>query len=268
MSDDFFSGSTGKPQRRKRHPIRAIIVTLVVLAVLLIPGYFVAEGLAETAAKGYVQTGVQKELNVPALDDIHVNLGKGSIILQALQKKITHLDVLIDRFSTDSITGSAVFTASGVPLNTSDPVDTMDIAVTLDPASLQALVRATPGLAGATVTLVGGNVRIALTEKLLSVKIPVSIDLAPSVANGKLVFTPVAITVVKQKFTVKSLKASPFGSLLSGLVKPRTQCVASSLPKDLVLTKIQSSGERLVLTVAGTGVSLSGLSTKGSCTAS
>lgn len=268
MSGDLFDNRTDKPVRRKRHPIRAIVVTLIVLAALLIPGYFVAENLAETAARNYVQAGVQKELNVASQDDIHVNLGTGSIILQALQKNVKHLRVTIDSFATDDISGSAVFTASGVPLSTSDPVDSMAIALAVDPDSLQTLVRRQSGFSKATVTLVGGQVHIATTFSVLTAKVPLAVDLAPSAVDGNLVFTPTAIDLNKKKYTVKSLKASALGPLVGGLVKPRVQCVASSLPRALALKNVAVAGGKLVITVAGADASLDSLSTKGTCATS
>jgi hypothetical protein len=264
VSDDFFSGESA-PVRRKRHPIRNIIVTLVILAALLIPGYFVAESLARSAATGYVQVGVQKELDVTNLSDVHVGLGKGSIILQVLQRKIKHMTVDIDKFSTDTITGSAVFTASGVPLNTTDPVTKMSIDVTIDPDSLTSMVARASGSPNATVALEGKNIRIGTSVKLLGITVPASVDLVPTASRGLLVFTPTAITVNKKTYTVAALKASPIGGLVGGLLKARSECVASSLPRDLALTNVAVSNDSLVVTVEGKGVALSGLSTKGSC---
>jgi LmeA-like phospholipid-binding len=265
MATDFFEGTP--PARRKRHPIRAIIVTLIVLAALLVPGYFVAESLAEAAAKNYVQAGVAKELSVASTDDVHVNLGKGSIILQAIQGRVKKLTVGIDRFSTDTVTGSARFTATGVPLSTSKAVDTMGIVIDVDPTSLTSMVAAASGSPKATVILVGQDIRIGTSVTVLGKKLPVSVDLIPTVAKGQLVFTPHAITLNKSHFTVKSLLASPIGSLVKGLVTPRVECVASSLPRDLALTNVAVTGDHLVLTLAGSDVTLDNLSTKGSCAA-
>jgi hypothetical protein len=264
MSDDLFA--SGPPVKRKRHPIRNIIVTLVIIGGLLIPGYLVAESLARSFATGYVQVGIQKELDVPTLDDVHVNLGKGSIILQVIQHRIKHMTVKIDSFTTDSLTGSAVFTASGVPLNTSDPVTKMGIVLTIDPDSLKAMVARASGSPNATVALVGNDVRIGTTIRLLGLRVPVSVDLVPSASHGELVFTPTAITVNKKNYTTKELRASPIGGLVGGLLKARTECVATSLPRDLVLTDLAVTNDHLVISVAGSGVSLSGLSTKGTCT--
>ena len=266
MSDDLFSGNS-TPVKRKRHPIRNIIVTLVILAALLIPGYFVAESLARSAATSYVQVGVQKELDVTNLSDVHVGLGKGSIILQVLQRRIKNMTVDIDEFSTDTITGSAVFKASGVPLNTSDPVKKMSIAVTIDPDSLKSMVATASGAPNATVALEGKNIRIGTSIKLFGVKVPASVDLIPSASHGLLVFTPTAVTVNKKTYTVKALKASPIGGLVGGLLRARSECVASSLPRDLELTNVAVTDDSLVVTVEGSGVALSALATKGSCVA-
>jgi hypothetical protein len=267
VSDDLFSGGSTSV-KRKRHPIRNILVTLVIMAALLVPGYFVAESLARSAATSYVQAGVQKELNVADRNDVHVSLGKGSIILQVLQGHIKSMKVNIDKFTTDSLTGRASITATGVPLSTSSPVTKMSIVVTVDANSMKTMIDTAIGSPTATVELAGDQVRIGTKAKLFGISVPASIDLTPSVAHGRVVLTPVAFTVNKKTYTAKELKASPIGAFVGGLLKAPTLCVASSLPRDLKLTNVAVSSDNVVVTVEGTGVPLSSLATKGSCVAS
>jgi hypothetical protein len=260
--------SSEPPQRRKRHPLRNTIVTLVVLVVLAVAAYLVAEPLAEQFAGEAVKVAVAKELGANQ-DDVHVDLGSGSIILQLINRRVNHIDVDIDRFSSGALTGSAVFAASGVPLDSNKPVSKVAITASLDADALHSLL--TSGAAAAatptTVAFAGKDVRIGTTLTILGAAVATSVDLAPSVANGQLVLTPAAITIGTAHFTVAQLQASPLGGLVSGLAAPRTMCVASSLPNNLDLKSVSVRGKHLLVGVGGSNLTLSSLAHKGTCPA-
>jgi hypothetical protein len=260
--------SSEPPQRRRRHPLRNTIVTLAILAVLAVAAYLVAEPLAEQFAGEFVKVGVAQELGANQ-DDVHVDLGTGSVILQLINRRVNHIDVKISRFTSGSLSGSAVFTASGVPLDMNKPVSKIGIVASLDSDALHTLVTsgAAATAAPTTVAFAGKDVRIGTTLTILGAAVATSVDLAPSVANGQLVLTPAAITIGTAHFTVAQLQASPLGGLVSGLAAPRTMCVASSLPNNLDLKSVAVKGKHLLVGVGGTDLTLSSLAHKGTCPA-
>jgi hypothetical protein len=250
--------------RRKRHPIRTTIVVLVIIAALAGSGYYVADMLAGTFAKQFVQAGVSQELG--GTGAVHADLGKGSVLLQVVKKRINTLHVTIAGFTSGTLTGSAVFDAQGVPLNTSDPVDSLSIALSIPASGLAPLVGAKAGDT-ATVSLVGSDIRVTDTRKVAGRKTPVSVDYLPSTTGTTLVLTPEKMTIRSKAYTPKQLKVSPYRTVLKPLLATRHECLAAGLPSKLTLKNVAIQGQDVVVTAAGTGVSLGSLSTKGTCPA-
>jgi hypothetical protein len=250
--------------RRKRHPIRTTIIVLVIIAALAGSGYYVANMLAGTFAKQFVQAGVSQELG--GTGTVTADLGTGSVLLQVIKKRITTLHVTIDGFTSGTLTGSAVFDADGVPLNTTDPVDSLSIALSIPASGLAPLV-ATTTSDTPTVSLVGSDIRVTDTEKIAGKKTPVSIDYVPSTSGTTLVLTPQKIMIGSKAYTPQQLKASPYGAVLRPLLATRQKCLADGLPSRLTLKSVTVVGQSLVVTATGAGVPLGSLSTKGRCPA-
>jgi hypothetical protein len=250
--------------RRKRHPIRTTIIVLVIVAALAGSGYYVADMLAGTFAKQFVQAGVSQELG--GTGAVHADLGKGSVLLQVIKKRINTLRVTIDGFTSGTLTGSAVVDADGVPLNTSDPVDSLSITLSIPASGLVPLVGAKAGDT-ATVALVGTDIQVTDTEKIAGKKTPVSIDYVPSTSGTTLVLTPEKVTIGSKAYTPAKLKASPYGAISKPLLATRQKCLADGLPSKLTLKSVTVVGQALVVTASGAGVPLGSLSTKGTCPA-
>jgi hypothetical protein len=254
------------PPRRKRHPIRSLIIVLVVLAVLVGIGYLVAEPLAKSIVEGAVDVGVAKELSIPS-SEVHSEVEGGSVLVQLLHHKLKDVHVTIDSFSQGNVSGTAVLTAHGVPLDTKKPVSTVSITVKLNADNVKSLLTNGSTDSPTTVAFVGKDVRAGSSISVLGASLPVSIDLLPSAAGGQLVLTPEAISVGTIHYTADQLAASPIGGITAGLRAPRTECVASALPADLTLKSVAVAGDTLNVTVSGTGVTLSSLGQKGTCPA-
>jgi hypothetical protein len=256
-----------QPARKKRHPLRNTIISLVIVAAIGIAGYLVAEPLARQTAEEFVKVGVARELGISDADTVHVDLGSGSVLVQVIEGRIKHLHVTVDHFSSGTLAGSAVFTATGVPLNTNKPLSTIGITVSVAAADLRGIVASTADASNATVAFAGKNLRIGTSVTLLGQTLPVSVDLAPKASDGQLLLTPTEITVNSTSYTADQLRASPIGGLVSGLLATRTECVASGLPRNMELTSVVVKNKRLLVSVAGTGVTLASVGNKGSCPA-
>lgn len=255
------------PARRKRHPIRNTIIVLVIIGALGTSGYLVADSLARSFATTFVKGGVAQELGV-SLNEVKVSLGKGSILQQVVHGRIDNLTVHVDQFTSGTLSGGAVLSATEVPLNTTDPTRSIDISLTVAASGLLGLVENSSGQNQATVSFVGGDIRVSSKEKVLGHSFPVSIDFAPTASGVNLILTPQHIVLGSKSYTPTSLKKSKYGPFVSGLLNVRQECLAGGLPKGMQLEHIAVSDNALDIEAAGASLPLGSLSSKGTCPAS
>jgi hypothetical protein len=274
VTDQFDTIEPGAPAvRRRRHPIRNTIIVLVIIVALGVSGYVVANSLAQSFALTAVKTGVAQETGADP-SDIRVSLGKKPMLPQMLSRTLDHVHVTIGTFTSGTLSGSAVFDGLGVPLSTSAPAKSMTIAVTIGHDALLSLVESTAGESQALATIGNGVITISSTNKLLGRTVPFSVDFAVSASGNNLILTPQKITVSGKSYTPAQLKSSPlakspiFGGLVTRATATQTQCLAAGIPSAMHLTAVKVVGAGLVVSAAGTNLSLQSLSAKGTCPAS
>jgi hypothetical protein len=96
----------------------------------------------------------------------------------------------------------------------------------------------------------------------------VAVDLKPSAKDGGINFDPQNIVLGDQQISVDDLRSNPqLGFLADSLLASRDFCVASFLPRDLTVDKVDVVGTNLVVSINGDGAALGGpgLSTMGTC---
>jgi hypothetical protein len=274
VTDQFESFEPDQPAvRRRRHPIRNTIIVLVIIAALGVSGYLVANSLAQSFALTAVKTGVAQETGADP-SDVHVSLGNKPVLPQMIARKLDRVHVTIGEFSSGTLSGSAVFDGVGVPLSTSAPAESMTIAVTIGHDALLSLVESTAGESQALASIGNGVITISSTDKLLGHTVPFSVDFAVSASGNNLILAPQKITVSGKTYTPAQLKSSPlakspiFGGLVVRATATQTQCLAAGLPSAMHLTGVKIVGNGLVVSAAGTNLSLQSLSAKGTCAAS
>jgi len=254
------------PPRTKRKRGRIVLISVLVLIVLLVVGYFVAEKMVRDYAEGYVREQVVTALELPSGDGVGVDLGKGSFLLQAATGAITELGITVDDFTLGDISGSATAVAHHVPLDSAAAVGELAINVDINEDQLTALSDSLSGSNLDGVEIDGQNIRINASFKVLSVNIPISVALLPGAENGELVFTPVDITAAGQQLTADELRDGLFGGIATPLLTTRSVCIASELPAALRLDDVAVVGNNLVVTLDGDGAVLGeGLATRGTC---
>ncbi len=251
---------------RKRHPVRNTVIVLVVLAVLGVSGYLVADSLATGFALTAVKTGVVQETGADA-SDVRVDLGTKAILPQIVARKLDHVHVRIGTFTSGTLTGSAVFDATGVPLSTSAPAKTISVAVTIGDDGLLELVQSEAGQTRADAKIADGGITVSSRERVLGRTVPASVDFEVSSSGDNLVLTPRTIHLNGRSYTPAALKRSVYGRLVAGLIKSRSQCLAAGLPSAMHLTGVKVVGSSVVVTATGTDLSLQSLSAKGTCPA-
>lgn len=258
------AGSDAPPKRKRRGWVIALIVVAAVV-VLGTVAFIVADALAKDYARGFVRDRIVQVLNLPDDAEVDVDLGGGSIILQALSGRVDTVDVEVPEVALGELTGAVRLHAEGVSLDEMQPVDVLDIDFAIGADDLTALGQGGDA-AAPTFEFVDGEVRLSSDFAIFGATIPLSLSLEPSAAEGDLVLTTTRITIGSE--TVESGDdESFFGQLLSGLFQPQTLCIADNVPQALVLTDATVDETELVLAFTGDGAAFGGpeFSTPGTC---
>jgi hypothetical protein len=247
---------------------RGWIIALIVVAAVVVLGivaFFVAEALAKDYARGYVRDRIVEVLNLPADAEVDVDLGGGSIILQALSGRVDQVDVDVPEVALGDLTGAVRLHAEGVPLDEMQPVDVLGIDFAIGADDLTALGQnAEEG--APTFEFAEGEVLLSGEFAVFGATIPLRLSFEPSAADGDLVLTPTSIMLGSETFESGD-DDSFFGQILSGLFQPQNLCIAASVPQALVLTDATIDDAELVLAFTGDGAAFGGpeLSTPGTC---
>ncbi|NYF10332.1 hypothetical protein HDC94_001488 [Leifsonia sp. AK011] len=245
-----------EPPRRKRRWLGWVIGLFIVVALLAVAA-IVGETLARQYAEGYIRDRVIEALPVDPATPLDVEVGGGPVLLQAISGRMTEIVVGIPELTIGEISGSATVTASGVPLDESQPTENLDIVLTIPASSVQRLSTYLSGIELDSITLGNGLITVDTTVDLLLFSVPISIDLAPSADAGGIAFRPETITLEQQEISVDDLRSNPLVSGIAGsLLRSQVFCVAESLPKALTLSEVSVVGSDLVVRVTGDGVAL------------
>lgn len=255
------------PPRRRRRWIGWVIAAAV-LVVLLVVGFFVADALARQVATAYVRDRIVEVLKLPADATVDVDLGTGSLLLQAARGSVDEVTVWVPELAVGGITASAVLTAEGVPLSDTEPVRELGIVVTLTEDQVRALSGYLSGIELTSIDLERGVISVGTDLNVVFLTVPVTVDLVPSPSENGIAFEPDSITLDGTQISVDDLRAIPLVSDLAGdLLDSREFCIADSLPQALTVRDVEVRGDELVVTIGASGVPLSGpgLSTTGEC---
>lgn len=256
-----------KPRRR-----RGWLIAIIVVAVLIVLGiiaFIVAEAWAKDYAHDYVRARVVEVLQLPEDAEVDVDLGGGSIILQALAGRVNEVDVEVPEVAFGELSGAVRLHAEGVPLDETVPVEVLRIDFAIGADDLAALGQGEDAATAPTFAFDDGEVQIGSEFVLFGASIPLALSLTPSAVDGALVLTPTSITIGSETFDAGSDDDSFFGQIVAGLFQPQTLCVAASVPQALVLADATIDDAELILAFDGDGAAFGGpeLSTLGTCPA-
>lgn len=255
------------PKKKRRRWI-GVLIALVVVVILLVVGFFIADAYAKTYAENYVRERIVEVLKLDPAAKVDVDLGGGSVLLQAATGGLDQVNVHVDTITFGDISGEAQITATKVPLDSSKPVDKLGITVTVSEDNVKKLSGFLSGIDLTSIELKDGLIRIGTEFKFLFLNVPVAVDLNPTAKEGGINFDPVTILLGEDEISVADLRATPaFSSLAGDLLASRDFCVAGFLPKALTIDKVQVVGKNLVVGIDGDGTALSdpALSTLGTC---
>lgn len=255
------------PPKKRRRWI-GWVIALVVVVVVLVVAFFVGDALARQYATNYVRERIIEVLGLDATAPVDVELGSGSILLQAASGAINEVRVGVDDVTFGDLTGSARIVATGVPIDGAKPVDTLGIEVTVTEDNVRKLAGFLSGIDLTSIELGDGLITVGTDLNVVLFTLPVTVGLAPSASEGGITFSPETLTLDNQAISVDDLRNNPLiGGLAGQLLASQDFCVASYLPQALSITDVDVVGSDLVLQITGDGVALGGpeLSTNGTC---
>ncbi|WP_137846289.1 DUF2993 domain-containing protein [Microbacterium sp. 2FI] len=251
-----------EPRRRRR--IWPWLVALVVVVVLGIVAWFVAESIARDLVTTTIRDEVVAQLDLPADQQVDVEV-PGTIIPQLIAGSLDEVTISSDDVPIGGFTGDVTVTAQDVPIRGGD-MGGAAATVTLDEEQLRAIMATVDGFPADTLGLAEPDVTFSTELSLFGVGIPVGVSLTPQAVEGDLVLTPSAIELAGADVSADRLR-DQFGVLADVVLKDWTVCLAEYLPAGVTVTGVQVDGEQLVadLDVDGGIVSDPELQAMGTC---
>lgn len=256
---------TTEPQPKRRRPGRALAIILGVVVVLAV-ALVVLDTWARQQVAAYVTDKVQEVLDLDSDEPVDVEVGGFSVLAQLATGRFEQLDVGVDTVTIGDLTGGVSLRAEGVPIDTTKPVETVQVEFTVGEESLQSIAHSVSSAAIDRVELVGDEVRFGTQFSLFGISIDIGIGVEPFADNGAIGFTPTSVELNGSRSSVEEL-AKQFGPAADALLGTRSICVAEWLPKSVTLEDVEVKGKTLVVTLGADGVLLdeSALATLGSC---
>jgi hypothetical protein len=249
--------ATAPPKKKRRGWLIALVI-VGVLVVLAVVAVIIGEMVAKAYARDYVRERIVAVLQLPDDAAVDVDLGGGSIILQALAGRVDTVDVHVPQGTFGELEGSVRLHAEGVPLEDSAAVEKLAIDFAIQSDDLAALTQGADPATAPTVELVDGEVAFSSEFELFGSAIPWGLSLQPSAEDGALVLSPTSFTLGEQTFEAGVDDGSFLGQIAAAFLQPQTLCVADQVPQALVLTDAAVGDGELVLTFTGDGAALGG----------
>ncbi|MBH0111257.1 DUF2993 domain-containing protein [Salinibacterium sp. NG22] len=242
--------------KRKRRSWIGWVVAGVILLILIV-GVVLVETVGRTAAVRIAQDEIASSLGLESSEGVAVDLGSGSLILQALTGGLDVVTIDIDRFEVNGLESSVQVVATGVPVVSSQPIDTVSMDVAITGAEVSKLATTLSGTGLDSIELEGSAIRVSTVFKLLFFEIPVALDLVPVAAGDSIAFEPESVVLGDEQISVADLRQNPLVSGLAGsLLSSQEFCVASSLPTALTIDSVAVANDNLVIQLNADGIAL------------
>ncbi|QEO10383.1 LmeA family phospholipid-binding protein [Protaetiibacter larvae] len=253
--------------RRRRRVWPWVVLGVVVL---LGAGAVAADFLVRGWAEGLVAARIAEALEVPDEDAVEVQLGAGSVLLQALAGSVDQVDIRVDDLALGPLTGDLAVAAQGVPLDPASPTRALAIDYRIASAGLSGIADQLSGVPIDEVSIEGSELLASGSISLLGQSFPLGIGLTPAAVDGALGFAPTSVRIGERTVTAAELAADPlWGGIAGPILQQRTVCIADQLPAVFLLTRAEIAQGELHLGLAAAGVALGGpeLTVKGDCPA-
>ena len=245
------------------------------MAVALLGTFFVVDSVLRGFAQNRAQAEIAGRLPANVTGDVTVAIGGFSVIGQYLTGSFERVDLTAPALSIDGATADVHIRATGVPVDTSQPIGQVTGTIDLDEAALNTLMQAarqgqdtgaSGGLieAGATELKLGdAEVTYAGSISIFGFDVGYQATAQPSTTADSLVLTP---TGAQLSTGAGILDASRLLQLLVG-EGPLNICVARYLPQGVTLSGVDVTAARARITLESSTLMLTeqSLTTVGSC---
>jgi hypothetical protein len=255
-------------KKRKRWPW-IVGGSVALLLILLTSAFFVADAYAKDYARAYIKERIIAVLDIEPGTPVTVDIGSGSVLLQALTGRLDQIDVTAGDVTFGALKGAATVHAEGVPLDANAAVQTLDITFAVAEGDVGALAGNLSGMQLDSIVLEEPEIVASTTLGFFGIQLPVGMGIEPSADAGQIVFTPTSIRLGDDTYTAEELR-NTFGGFADALLAQQSFCVAENLPAALTIVDVDVVAKELVVKIDGDGTALGGpdLSTNGTCPSS
>ncbi|HKT57172.1 MAG TPA: LmeA family phospholipid-binding protein [Microbacterium sp.] len=256
--------STDASRRRRRWPW---LVALLVVAGLLVAAWFLADSVARDVATSAVRTAVIQKLRLPADQKVDVDI-EGMVIPQLIEGTFHDVRVASDGVPVGGTTADVTVRLNDIEYRGDTPgkMASGSAVVTVGQQQLRSLLDGADGIPASSLVLRAPHVTASTKVTVFGTAVPIGIAMTPTAKAGALVLRPDSFTVGSARMTAAALSGR-FGSLVDGITRSRSVCIANRLPAGVSLTAVKVSGASLVadLAIDGDLAVDSALQQKGSC---
>ncbi len=258
---------SSQPVARKRHPVRRIVIAIIVVAVL-VAAFFVGDAIARAYATNYIREQVASSLGLSSDAPVSADLGSGSVLLQAASGHLNNVNVMIDPLTIAGLSGAATMKATDVPLDQTQPTKTVTLAVTVPATTVTKAIAQIPTIQALkpTVSIVDDKIDVTATANVFGIQVPIGLVVVPGVTSGHPTFTVESVKASGATIPIKTLNTYVPG--ISEVLSTGTSlCIANALPEQFSLTSVTLTKTSLVYTLSAQNVPLNStaLSKKGTC---
>jgi LmeA-like phospholipid-binding len=237
----------GVPEPRRRRRWIGWLIALGVLGILVLTTLTLGEKLARDYARSYIHERLAAALQLPADHPMAISIGSGSLIGQLITGSIASVTAHVDKVSIGEFIGSVNFQAKQIPIDSSRPVKSLTLDVTLGQDNIPALRPYLSGVTLDSVVVKDKLITVGSALKVFGLSIPFSVALNPVARGGELLFEPDSITIGSATVSIADLRRGIFGGLANAILPPQGLCVAQYLPKPFALNTATIVGPNLVL---------------------
>ncbi|GAB3143799.1 hypothetical protein GCM10027057_29170 [Marisediminicola antarctica] len=247
--------SSSAPTATRRRPLLAAVivgVVLVLIAVLLV----IADNVARSVVRDAIASELGTALPIERGSDVAVEIGGSSMLAQIAVGRLERIEVTADAVDFGKISGAADAVLTGVPLDRSQPADSVTIDFSVPEDQLVNLADNLSGIPLDTISIDGDEILLETDVRVFGIPIPISVGIAPGAADGQLTFDPNSLSVGQATVTADRMRRM-LGPVAGAVLETRSFCIAEFLPEAFTLESADIRRNELVVRLAADTVILS-----------
>lgn len=243
------------PTSTRRRPRRVVVlvgVALLLMAVLLV----IADTVARSAVRDAIASELGTALPLERGSGVAVEVGGFSMLAQLATGRLERIAVTADAVDFGQISVAADAVATGVPIDRSQPADSVTIDLFVTEEELANLADNLSGIPLDTISVEEDEIRLETDVRVFGIPIPISIGIAPGAADGQLTFDPGSLSLSEATVTAEQLRRA-LGPVAGAVLQTRSFCIAEFLPQGFTAESADIRGNELVVRLTAETVILS-----------